>query len=157
MKDKKKVGYYFMSQAKVILKKALVGACVVGVLISTDAMAQSKMVSVPFTKAKVDSNEFTTVAKVVKEQESQFAYVTVDQIYKADGSSSNYQRINEKVQYKKGDKWIMCDSIKNIRKGEQAKFEIPKLYRTAGNKLRFRGMGNDPSLDCKISGHFDTY
>lgn len=146
-----------MNKVKNYLKRVAVGLSVVGLLASTDVMAASGLVSKAFSKVYVDSNTFTTIAKITKQQSYGFAYVTIDGIYKADGSSSNYQKIQGKVHYKSGDDWKICGSQTTIVKGTQAVFTIPKAGSAAGTTLRFRAMGNDPSLDCKISGHFDTY
>lgn len=80
------------SEVKNLLKKAVVGVSVVGVLVSTNAMASTK-VSAAFSKVKVDSNEYTTIAKITKQIKYEYAYVTISDIYKADGSASNYQQI----------------------------------------------------------------
>ncbi|MDE7425247.1 MAG: hypothetical protein K2N51_16425 [Lachnospiraceae bacterium] len=149
----------FKSKTKNFFKKVAVGAGVVGVLVSTNVMAAkaSGMVSTPFTKAKVDSNEYTTVAKVTKKVNYEYAYVTIDNIYKADGSDSKYKRIKGRINYYQGGKWHKSGAEKTITKGDETIFEISEAGRNAGTILRFRAMGNDPSLDCKVSGHFDTY
>lgn len=151
----KKDGDY-MRKAKKLLKKVLVGVSVVGVLISTDAMAASR-VTATFSQAKVDSNSYSTIAKIVKKKKFEFAYVNIDEIYKADGSSSNYKRIKGKVEFKDGKDWSNCGTEKTIQKGIEQKFAIPKAGREAGTTLRFRAMGNDPSLDCRITGSFESY
>ena len=137
------------------LKRVIVGVSVAGVLVSTNAMASQK-VTAAFSKVKVDSNEYTTIAKVTKKADYEFAYVTISEIYKADGSSSNYQQIKGKVVFNDNGTWKICGE-KPVKKGEEANFRLPINAQRVGVTLRFRAMGNDPSLDCKVTGHFDSY
>ena len=143
------------SEVKNLLKKAVVGVSVVGVLVSTNAMASTK-VSAAFSKVKVDSNEYTTIAKITKQIKYEYAYVTISDIYKADGSASNYQQIQAKVVYNDNGTWKICEE-KAVKKGEKADFHLLINAQRAGVTLRFRAMGNNPSLDCKVTGYFESY
>lgn len=146
-----------MNKVKNYLKRVAVGLSVVGLLVSTDVMAASGAVSKAFSKVYIKGESYTTIAKITKKQNYEFAYVTIEDIYKADGSTSNYTMIQGKVHYKSGDDWKICGSETRIVKGTQAVFTIPKAGRGADTTLRFRAKGNNPLLNCKISGHFDTY
>lgn len=146
------------SKVKDLLKKAVVGVCVAGVLVSTNIMAAtvSDGVSTSYTKVKVDSNEYTTIAKVTKEKKYEYAYVTISNIYKADGSTSNYQQIKGKVVFNDAGTWKICEE-KVVKKDTETKFILKNNAKYEGVTLRFRAMGNNPSLDCKVTGHFDSY
>lgn len=143
------------SKVKDLLKKAVVGVCVAGVLVSTNAMASTK-VTAAFSKVKVDSNEYTTIAKVTKQIDYEYAYVTISDIYKADGSASNYQQIKGKVVFNDAGTWKICEE-KVVKKDTETKFILKNNAKYEGVTLRFRAMGNNPSLDCKVTGHFDSY
>ena len=113
-----------MIKQKKFMKNVLVTICVMSLLVSTNAIAASSRLSKTFTKKKVDSNEYRKVAEITKKQEYEYGYVTIDEIYKADGSSSRYKKIKAKVYCKPDKKWILCGSGKVIKKKKESRLWI---------------------------------
>lgn len=102
-----------------------------------------------FTKQYVDSNEWTYVCYAQSPRKSTELSISISKIYKADGTTSNYKRIK------------VNPAIRNVLQGSRTLFvgsttyyTIPSAYRAAGEKYIFFAMGNDPALDCQISGSF---
>ena len=92
-----------------------------------------------FTKVNVDSNSYS----------SETATVNITDIYKANGDPSNYRRVNAKA--------TSTGTPENIEKGSDYELDIPSSYQGKGSMVTLYCMGNDPALDCKISGRFNAY
>lgn len=102
-----------------------------------------------FTQRYVDSNTFTQVVSLRKSATSDRATLTLSNIYKADGSTSNYQYILAKATNQ--------GSTISVRKGTTRDLSIPEGYRAVGSLIVLYARGNNPSLDCRISGTFNAY
>ena len=103
-----------------------------------------------FTKAFVDSNSYTYITSNTMTMYKEYADVKVTNIYKADGSASDYKYVwvkatpdGDPVKVKLGDSWTQIS--------------IPSANRFAGMNVSMHAKGNDPSLDCKITGSWLVY
>ena len=102
-----------------------------------------------FTKVNVDSNSYSYIVRYTKTQRSETATVNITDIYKANGDPSNYRRVNAKA--------TSTGTPENIEKGSDYELDIPSSYQGKGSMVTLYCMGNDPALDCKISGRFNAY
>lgn len=102
-----------------------------------------------FTKAFVDSNQYTYVTSATKVYNTTYADVTVSQIFKDDGSNSAYS-------------YVWCTSSKylegrRVTKTVPMSLPVPEAAQTAGSTVILYAKGNNPSLDCRISGSWTVY
>ena len=129
------------------LKKGIVYISVLGMLLSTRALAAEKS----FVKTKVDSNEWTYIVTATKADKGETCKVEISNIYKANGSNSNYEAVRGVI--RSNTKTASVSS--NIRLGKKTTtIALLEAYQAKGTILSFYSMGNNPSLDCKISGTF---
>lgn len=129
------------------IKRGIVYISVFGMLMSTKALATENS----FIKAKVDSNEWTPVRGATTESASESCKLELTNIYKSDGSDSNYKVIRGRVQC--GSTRASVSKNIKIKKGCNS-IDLLEKYQVKGKTLLFYGMGNDPSRDCQISGTF---
>ena len=104
---------------------------------------------VSFTKKFVDSNSYTFITSAVKDTYSETADIKISNIYKADGSSSNYNIV-----------WIKVSGVDEgvpITKGYWYTMDLPPLYKDAGDSIILYAKGNNARLDCMISGILDVH
>lgn len=99
-----------------------------------------------FTKAFVDSNQYTLVTGGYKETRSKTAEIYITEIYKADGSDSTYSRVYVRATGN-GSKIL-------VYKGEHTDITLPSDYWEANRYVALYMMGRDPSLDCRVSGYW---
>ena len=128
-------------------KMTLIPALVLGLTLMLSSVCFAE--GVTFEKVLVDSNSFTTIAIARKYQTTPTAYFYLGNIYRANGTDSNYKKI--KVRVMDGDK------IYTVEKGHFYNLDIPKDYQAAGWDVAVYGMGNDPALDCRVSGRWDVH
>lgn len=102
-----------------------------------------------FEKRSVDSNTFVSVTGYTKTQTSGTADVKITEIYKADGSASNYKKVYAKVN--------RDGAEKSIEKGTEDILDIPANAQGKGTVIFLYCKGNNPSLDCQVSGWFDGH
>lgn len=134
------------------LKKLMVGAVVIASItgsVNVDAVATQ------FRYVYVDSNEFTKVASCSKGTDKSSIAVDLYDIYKADGSESDYKKIKARFR-SNGSNVLDNKNEVTIRKDKDSVYKLKSEYRRPGVCINFRAMGNDPALDCKISGQFDV-
>ena len=96
-----------------------------------------------FKKKVVDSNVWTYVCTGQKDTTTSTADLRVTNIYKADGSKSLYSKVKAKVYQ---------GSSVTVSKGVYTSLAIPSSRRAKGKYVPLYAMGNNPKLDCKISG-----
>lgn len=103
-----------------------------------------------FTKAYVDSNTYSYITSNTMTQSKSYAEVKISAIYDASGSSSDYQYV-----------WVKATSngeAKKVKVGDNwTKISIPSANQFAGMNIAMYAMGNNPKLDCMISGAWLVY
>lgn len=104
-----------------------------------------------FTRQYVDSNQWTYVCDSSSTNKSKYLEVKIAAIYKADGSDSNYKKV--KMYCAAGSLVVGSETISI---GDTKFYDVPSGYNAAGTINKLFAMGNDPSLDCQISGFFTT-
>lgn len=129
---------------KHILQKAGAGIAILS-LLAMNANA------VDINKKFVDSNQWTKLLATTKNGQSA-PTVKVTKIYKADGKDSNYKRVRFRIQY--GTKVISEASSTTAILDSPTDIPIRKEYNSKGQAIALYAMGNDPKLDCYITGVF---
>lgn len=101
-----------------------------------------------FMDVYVDSNTFNTIcySPYYYDRTSRVDLV-INRIDKADGSDSSYKRIKTKMIVN-----TYNSAVKTTYLLETTEFHIPQEYWYYGTVL-IMGMGNNPSLDCRINGY----
>ena len=130
-------------QIEKIITGAITCLIMVGTTVGTNA-AETQ-----FWKKFVDSNEYTYVCTAQQYTYSDKAAVKITEIYKADGSSSNYKQVYCKS--------MLIGEYKLVDKGSWEDLKIPDSVKGAGKNNDLYVMGHDPSLDCKISGYWNVH
>lgn len=102
-----------------------------------------------FLKKYIDSNTFTQVTSLRKDAYSGYATVTIDNIYKANGSASSYTTIYAKA--------TDYSTVKTVYKGTPCNLPIPASYTAPGCWISLYAKNTNPSLDCMISGSYRVY
>ena len=101
---------------------------------------------VVFTRKYVDSNTYSNVAAGFTETDSETATVYVSNIYKANGDPSDYTRVWAKAAYDGQARRVTINTYTTLT--------IPDSNRGSSRYLILYMMGNDPSLDCQVSGYW---
>lgn len=128
-------------------KMTLIPALVLGLTLMLSSVCFAE--GVTFEKVLVDSNSFNPIATARKYQTTSIAFFALGNIYKADGSDSNYQQIKVRVMNK--------GKTYTVEKGHSYNLDIPEGYQEAGWDVTVYGMGNNPELDCRVSGRWDVH
>lgn len=103
-----------------------------------------------FTKAFVDSNSYTYITQGTMTVAKTYAEVQITNIYDAKGNTSDYKYVKIKA--------TANGEEKKVKVGNTwTKVSIPSNCQFAGMSLPMLAMGNDPSLDCKITGYWMVY
>lgn len=131
---------------KKIITKVASLALVTALISSSTVFAASSA----FNNKKVDSNELTFITSCTKKTEYNEVYVKITQIYKADGSKSDYKKV--KAKFTSGGSVCTTSSSYTANKGSECTATLKDAYRKKGKTTTFYSMGNNPSLDCKIDG-----
>lgn len=138
------------------MKRKLCGVLTVGFVVMSlvftfriDASVIKNGPTCILNKCFVDSNQWTFIASTYSSDKEDEAYIRITDIYKADGSDSNYKKIKYGVCYKSD-----MFSSGTIKKGTKYYFDIPSDCIGRGRKYVFLGMGNNPSKDCLITGFY---
>ena len=128
-------------------KMTLIPALVLGLTLMLSSVCFAE--GVTFEKVLVDSNSFGTIAIARKYQTTPTAYFYLGNIYKANGTDSTYQKIKVRV--------MSEGKIYTVERGKSYNLDIPEAYQEAGWDVAVLGMGNDPALDCRVSGRWDVH
>lgn len=129
------------------VKKALVSFLIGASLIGGSVVTYANCLYVS-TKTYVDSNTWTSVGGATKSTNGSYCTVKILEIYKADGSSSDYKYV--KVKPTTNGTSTTCEKYKN------KDITLPTAYQTAGVYVTYYCMGNNPRLDCMITGNFNS-
>lgn len=105
-----------------------------------------------FNKQYVDSNEWTYVCYTSDTVSSKEVSIKIDTIYTASGAESLYQKV--KVSPSFGN---TLQASTTLELNKKLYYTIPLAYRNAGNQYLLFAMGNNPALDCQISGFFTAH
>lgn len=116
-------------------------------VMATHLVCEAKDAS--FSNAYVDSNTYSYVTSATALQYSSTADVLVTNILKADGSASNYKQVYCKA--------TGSGTPVLVTKGTYYTLTVPISNRGEGKSIGLYAMGNNPSLDCRISGIWKTY
>ncbi len=125
----------------------IASVALVGIMISTTTVFAAQSA---FNSKFVDSNEWTYVTDCVKATDYSEVYVRITNIYKGDGSSSDYKKIV--AQFKHGVDICTTSNSYVANKGTDCVAQLKQVYRAKGKLITFVAMGNDPALDCRIDG-----
>jgi hypothetical protein len=133
-----------MISASKITKSLLLGIAMV--LLST---AVAFAATTGFSKKYVDSNTYGDIVSGKKDKAGSVATAYISKIYKADGKDSSYSCVKVKVKNGSGEytsyKKTSCDMA------------LYPDYQVKGKSLTLRAKGNNPFLDCMISGDFNAH
>lgn len=129
------------------MKDALAILAAVVAVIGTHIVCEASDTS--FSNAYVDSNTYSYVTSATALQYSSTADVLVTNILKADGSASNYKQVYCKA--------TGSGTPVLVTKGSYYTLTVPISNRGEGKSIGLYAMGNNPSLDCRISGIWKTH
>lgn len=105
---------------------------------------------ISFVRADVDSNTYTYITSNTMTQSKTYAEVKITHILDANGSASDYRYV-----------WVKATpngTAKKVEVGDfWTKISIPSANQFAGMNIAMYAKGNNPSLDCKISGSWLVY
>lgn len=104
-----------------------------------------------FTKDFVSCFSYGLVTSAQKSTAGSKAAVLITNMYKADGSSSDYKKL--KVQL--GSNASQASEV-TVTKGTTYDITL-KSAQEKGKWLHMFAKGNNPSLDCKVSGYFNAH
>lgn len=130
------------------MKKKLISILLtLAILVGTSVSTRAN--EVYYTERDVDSNTYTKVIDASKSGYSKTATIKITNIYKADGSASNY-------------KCVYCKATSRgtpllIYSGSWYDIEIPSDKRDRGASVPLYAQGHDPRFDCKISGYWNVH
>lgn len=99
-----------------------------------------------FINSEVDSNEWSYITATANTSGSSTGTVLISNIYKADGSASNYTTVFARA--------TLDGTYIGVSKGRDYSLDIPAAYRARGISVSLYAMGNWPWLDCRMSGHW---
>lgn len=138
------------------LKKIFVSTLAIGLL--SAAVVCSAETSATFKKAYVDSNEFKRVegADASKADTSEYASVSITDIFDADGKECEYKAVYAKVRSNGYNATTSEDgnTYRTAYRNQTTSIKLKQEYRAKGTELHLWAMGRNPSLDCMISGVF---
>lgn len=136
------------------MKKSLVKAISICAIILMLSSIPVYAASVTFTRKEVDSNTWTEIEDCRKTSNYDEIYVKITNIYKQDGSSSNYKKV--KAQFKFYNSICTTKTSYTANLGVNCYALLKEQYAVSGYPITFYAMGNDPALDCQISGKFEV-
>jgi hypothetical protein len=101
------------------------------------------------TNKNVDSNTWTYVGYATKSTTSSYATVKITKLLTANGSASLYTLLKVKA--------TSTGTSYTVTLGVNTDIPIPSGSRAAGTAVGYYCMGNNPALDCKASGYFNSH
>ena len=115
---------------------SIVGTCLAGEL--------------SFNKKFVDSNSWTLIGSAVKDSDGSYGEVRISKMYDSNQEeAANYKKLKVKAA-PNGNQTL-------VYKGDWCEVPIPLAYQLKGTSIQLFGMGNDPSLDCYITGYWNVH
>ena len=109
-----------------------------------------------FSKAYVNGNQYTYITRKDKETSNKYVKVLVDTMYKTDNKKAPYKKSKVQLRGWNGTSYVRCtisdDYGKTVKKGTEEKFQLLKDYQKIGKTVKYYAKGNNPDVDCKITG-----
>ncbi len=102
-----------------------------------------------YSNKYVYGDQFTVIVDGTTDNDSNFVTVTLTDIYKADGASSNYSRVRAKVYDANNDK-ISVGSDVVVEKQKTTTILLIYSY-PSGTRMKLLMKGNNSSLDCIVN------
>ncbi len=140
---------------KMSIKRKIVISFVVAMLVICN-VPNIFAASVNFNKAYVEGNKYTYITRVDKETRYKNVEISVDTMYKTNNKKAAYKKSKAQLRGWDGTEYVRCtiadDYGKTITKGKDAKFQLLKAYQKKGKTVKYYAKGNNPDIDCKISG-----
>ena len=133
-------GAKMKNSSKVVVSFLLVAMLLMTMVTSAYAGTSS------FLKKYVDSNTWSYITATANSSGSSTGTILISNLYKADGSNSNYTTVFAKPTSE-------GTSI-GASKGRDCNLDIPAAYRAKNTSVALYAMGNWPWLDCQMSGHW---
>lgn len=99
-----------------------------------------------FLKQDVDSNTWSLITVTANSSGSSTGTLLISNLYKADGSNSNYTTVFAKA--------TSDGTYIGASKGRDYSLDIPATYRVRNTPVELYARGNWPWLDCQMSGHW---
>lgn len=120
------------------------------VLMTTFVILTSSMMvfAKAYTNKYVYGEKYVVVADGESTNAASYLAVTVDEIYKSDGTDSNYSKVKADVLSNAGNQ-ISVSTDNVLRKGEVVNIPLLIFY-GAGADMKLRMKGNVSSLDCIV-------
>lgn len=129
------------------IKKALVSFLVGALLLAGSIVTYANCLYVN-SPVLVDGDSWTYVGSATKSTNGSYSTVNITSILDATGDDQGYTKIKV-TPTSVGDTYTCyLDTPKNIT--------LPLGYRTVGSNILYFCMGNVPSLDCTITGSFNS-
>ena len=123
--------------------KLVISALLCTAIIPTVAFAKT------YFNVNVYGNRYTVAAEGTKDDQSNFITVTVTDIYKADGSASDYKKVKADVLDNSGNQ--ISNSTDNVLDLDEAELVMLRQVYASGTRIKLRMKGNTSSLDCKVT------
>lgn len=130
-------------------KSKMITSAIIALALACSMFATAFASDTTFTKKYVDSNTYTQITSLCKDRSTDYATVTVSNIYKANGSASTYTTVYAKA--------TDYSTVKTVYKGTPCNLPIPTSYRGAGHWISLYAKNTNSSLDCMISGSYCVY
>lgn len=101
-----------------------------------------------YTNKKVYGDRYVVVVDGKSVNLASHLTVTIDEIYEADGSDSNYEKVKADVLNKDSDQ-ISVNTDNTLKKGEAVNIPLVQNY-GSGITMKLRMKGNVSFLDCIV-------
>lgn len=143
-----------------MIKESIKRKITTTVVVATLVLANSGSVfaaHTTFSKALVEGNRYTYVTKKDKETSYKYVKLRINTMYTDDNKvASNYKKSKAQLRGYDGSSYVRCtisdDYGKTVEKGQDERFTLLKKYQAKGKTIKYYAKGNNPDLDCKISG-----
>lgn len=112
--------------------------------------------TVSFDKAYVEGESYSYVTRKDKTSSNAYVEITVNKMFTTNNAEASYKKSKAQLRGWNGKEYVCCvdsaDYGKTVTKGTAARFHLLKDYRKSGKTVKYYAKGNNPSVDCKISG-----
>ncbi len=127
-------------------KRIKVGIAAMALIILTSSMAAFAQ---SYTDVYVFGSQYTVAADGESENTANYVVVVLTDIYKADGTSSNYSKVKGDVVNTSGDQ-ISTKTDCPITVQETTTIMLSHVF-ARGTKMKLRLKGNNSTLDCIVN------
>lgn len=133
-----------------VKKKMKLTLCAILMIISSCKVCLAGEYDFSNIRKHVDSNSFSYIGVATKDSTSSTAALKVTRMYNP-GGGENYSF--KKLYARATD----TGNSTYVTKGKWVDITIPSSYRKVGSRVRLYCKGNNPSLDCDISGYWNVH